>query len=231
MEKLLGFKHTRTTPYHPQCNGIVERWHRDLKSAIRCHATDRWVDVLPTILLGMRASIKSDINATTSQLVYGTTIRIPGQLIYPVDLSKINQTDFIRILTEDMLKLQPKTTSNHNHDSPFIHKDLSSCSKVFVRNDRIKKPLQSPYDGPFDICERNEKFFKVNINGRESNISIDRLKPAFSVNECNTLQPQIISNLNFKDNVDQNLCSSSKIDNKQNVRTRSGRSVHFSEHF
>ncbi|WP_432422672.1 DDE-type integrase/transposase/recombinase [Streptococcus dysgalactiae] len=33
--KTLGCKHVRTTAYHPQANGLVERLHRQLKAALR----------------------------------------------------------------------------------------------------------------------------------------------------------------------------------------------------
>lgn len=47
LSKAAGFKHKRTTTYHPVCNGIVERFHRQLKTAIVCHANDRWTESLP----------------------------------------------------------------------------------------------------------------------------------------------------------------------------------------
>ncbi|KAG8173698.1 hypothetical protein JTE90_007487 [Oedothorax gibbosus] len=46
---LLGVRRIRTTSYHPISNGLVERMHRQLKAAIKCHATDRWTDTLPTV--------------------------------------------------------------------------------------------------------------------------------------------------------------------------------------
>ena len=33
--KLLGSKRTRTTAYHPSANGLVERFHRQLKAALK----------------------------------------------------------------------------------------------------------------------------------------------------------------------------------------------------
>ncbi|GBM02974.1 Retrovirus-related Pol polyprotein from transposon 412, partial [Araneus ventricosus] len=39
--RLLGVKVVHTNPYHPQANSSVERLHRQLKSAIRAHATER----------------------------------------------------------------------------------------------------------------------------------------------------------------------------------------------
>ncbi|GFX22285.1 hypothetical protein TNCV_2951261 [Trichonephila clavipes] len=54
LSKLLGVQKCRTTGYHPQANGMIEKLHRPLKSAIKCHATERWTEVLPIILLGLR---------------------------------------------------------------------------------------------------------------------------------------------------------------------------------
>ncbi|GFT03092.1 transposon Tf2-9 polyprotein [Trichonephila clavipes] len=41
LSKLLGVQKCRTTGYHPQANGIIEELHLPLKSAIKCHATER----------------------------------------------------------------------------------------------------------------------------------------------------------------------------------------------
>ncbi|GFX42035.1 gag-pol polyprotein [Trichonephila clavipes] len=46
LSKLLGVQKCRTTGYHPQANGMIEELHRPLKSAIKCHATERWTEVL-----------------------------------------------------------------------------------------------------------------------------------------------------------------------------------------
>ncbi|GFT13478.1 hypothetical protein TNCV_2515251 [Trichonephila clavipes] len=60
----------------------MDSW-RSLKAAVMAHATPRWSQVLPFVLLGLRSVIKEDINATAAELVYGTTIRLPS------DFSKI----------------------------------------------------------------------------------------------------------------------------------------------
>ncbi|GFV03584.1 hypothetical protein TNCV_3185071 [Trichonephila clavipes] len=44
---LLGFKLIHTTPFHPESNGLVGRLHKQLKSAICAHSTNKWMLVLP----------------------------------------------------------------------------------------------------------------------------------------------------------------------------------------
>ncbi len=59
---LLGTTRTRITVYHPTTNGMVERMHLTLKTALRAQPNPQnWVDCLPLVLLGMRAAIKEDI--------------------------------------------------------------------------------------------------------------------------------------------------------------------------
>ncbi|CAK9813882.1 Gag-Pol polyprotein [Anthophora plagiata] len=76
-----GCKRIRTTAYHPAANGMIERWHRSLKNAIKCHEDKNWLEVLPTVLLGLRTSFKEDLGATAAEMLYGETLRLPGEFL------------------------------------------------------------------------------------------------------------------------------------------------------
>ena len=52
-----------------------------------------------------------------------------------------------------------------------------------MRTDSVKTPLQSPYEGPFKVIEKNEKHFKIIKGNNEDLISIDRCKPAYLESE------------------------------------------------
>ncbi|GFT13550.1 retrovirus-related Pol polyprotein from transposon 17.6 [Trichonephila clavipes] len=84
LKQMLGIQRIRTTPYHPFSNGMVERLHRTLKQAIRCHDT-KWTESLPVVLLGLRACIKEDLNATCAEMVFGKTIVLSGEFFEPSD--------------------------------------------------------------------------------------------------------------------------------------------------
>ncbi|XP_025158377.1 uncharacterized protein LOC112589413 [Harpegnathos saltator] len=69
LARLIGAPRIRTTPYHPQANGLIECWNRTLKAALRCHAPTPWPDILPTVLLGLRACMKEDPQASPAKLL------------------------------------------------------------------------------------------------------------------------------------------------------------------
>ena len=61
--------------YHPQTNGMVERFHCQLKAALKAQPNPHfWMDILPLVLLSIRTSLKEDISATAAEMVYGTTL-------------------------------------------------------------------------------------------------------------------------------------------------------------
>ncbi|GFT95037.1 hypothetical protein TNCV_1473031 [Trichonephila clavipes] len=125
LSKLLGVQKCHTTGYHPQANGIIEELHRPLKSAIKCHATERWTEVLPIILLGLRASLKEDILCTPAELVFGTTIRLPGEIKRPVFIHPGLLEATHVFLRRDMLR----RPLQQPYDGPF--KVLQRKDKVF----------------------------------------------------------------------------------------------------
>ena len=57
---------------------------------------------------------------------------------------------------------------------------LQTCTHVFVQHDAIRKPLQAPYDGTYEVLIRNKKHFTLNIKGHKEVVSMERLKPAFT---------------------------------------------------
>ncbi|KMQ85902.1 pol polyprotein [Lasius niger] len=150
--QLIGAHRTRTIAYHSSSNGMVKRFHRSLKSAVRCHATTEWVDVLPTVLLGLRASVKEDLKASAAELVYGTPIRLPGEFFIDEDPP----------------------------EDPQIFIEKATCSHAFVRVDAVKRPFDCLCEGPYEIIERiSDRVFKLKVKGEEVTISTERLKPAY----------------------------------------------------
>ena len=67
--RLLGTHRIQTTAYHPIANGLVERFHCQLKGAIKCLPdTTHWTKALPLILLGICTSFKQDCHCTAAEL-------------------------------------------------------------------------------------------------------------------------------------------------------------------
>lgn len=105
------------------------------------------MDKLPTVLLGLRTALRKD-NFSPAIMTYGTTLQIPADFFVPTQ-PKINDTEYVRRLTETMATLQPAPRKHTAQQKPFIYKDLTTCTHMFVRNDMVRAPLTTPYDGPY----------------------------------------------------------------------------------
>ncbi|XP_047997271.1 uncharacterized protein LOC125234893 [Leguminivora glycinivorella] len=185
LANMTGAHVSHTTAYHPASNGLVERFHRQLKAAIMCHGSIDWVERLPLVLLGIRTAWKDDMAASTAELVYGEPLRLPGDFFHssasnPEDLS---YTDFVHRLRTHMQDIQPSPVIRHGASKVFVHKDLATATHVFLRHDAVRKPLQPPYTGPYRVISRGDKVFKIDIRGKPVSVSIDRVKPAHMLEE------------------------------------------------
>lgn len=181
----LGSSKLRTTSFHPQANGLIERFHRRLKDALRAHAdsdAQSWINKLPFIMLSLRTALREDAPVSPAQTIYGTALTLPSDLILPYKQGiPVNVDDYTNRLTSYMQFVPPATTRNPPYHSQ-LDKSLKSCTHVFVRNN-TKKGLQQNYKGPYKILTRNNKYFILELPAGPDTISIDRLKAAHLAEE------------------------------------------------
>ena len=79
--EMLGIKKLSTTSYHPQCNGMVERLNRTLKSMLRKQAAKfcmQWDQYLPGVLWAYRNTPHESTGEKPSFLLFGMDLRTPS---------------------------------------------------------------------------------------------------------------------------------------------------------
>ncbi len=82
--QLLGIKGLRTTPYHPQTDGLVERFNQTLKQMLRKFVSDTgadWDQWLPYLLFAYREVPQASLGFSPFELLYGREVRGPLSLL------------------------------------------------------------------------------------------------------------------------------------------------------
>lgn len=201
MEQLCQFmniKRIRTTAYHPQANGMLERFHRTLKAALRATGDfPHWSRHIPLVLLGLRTTYKEDIKASPAELLYGERLCLPNEFFIESP-SSLDPAEFVNRLRDHFSHIRA-VDPRPQKTKVFVPKTLSDCKSVYVRVDRIQAGGKSPYEGPFEVIQKSPKYFKIRRDSREVNMSIDRLKPCFALPEDsqdNFIAPDLINDPN-----------------------------------
>ena len=80
MCQMLGMYKTRTTPYHPQSDGMVERFNRTLEEQLAkfvdYHQRD-WDEHIPYLMLAYRSAIHESTGCTPAKVIFGRDLRLP----------------------------------------------------------------------------------------------------------------------------------------------------------
>nr|CUU97535.1 hypothetical transcript [Hymenolepis microstoma] len=153
-----------------------------IQCSIRYHDRQRitiYVCPVPGIKPALRSTVKEDLGCSPAELVPGTTLRLPGEMISnSQDRGFIDPASYSVRLKEHFRSVPP--TPACSNDKPiYFHEDLSTCPFVFFEMDTVKKLLQIPYDGPYRVLKRKPKYFILDRNGTKDSVIVDRLKPSY----------------------------------------------------
>ena len=172
MTQLLGIHHIRTCAYNPRANGRIERVHRSLKTALKARGKC-WFDQLPLVLFGLRI-FPDDKNTSPFSIMTGEQPLVPPILTDDSEITDLS-TKMHKLFFPYSLPQRKKAKATTTVSIP---QSLSDCTHVWLRLDRVRAPLEAPYQGPYEVLRRNSDTFTLLIRDKPQVVSINRLKPA-----------------------------------------------------
>ena len=199
--QLLKMNKTRTSPYHPESDGMVERFNRTLISMLALFVEDNqanWDVLLPYVMLAYRSSVHSSTEFTPYKVVFGQEIILPVDLMLNLSGGERfpTATEYVSRLA-DTLSTVIGAVRGHQARASGKQKEAfdvrvkwqyySEGELVWVRSKAKKRgvcpKLQRRFKGPYKVLERvTEVLYRLVLveGGPEVVLHFNRLKPCLS---------------------------------------------------
>ncbi len=170
--QLLGIKGLRTTPYHPQTDGLVERFNQTLKQMLRKFVSDTgadWDQWLPYLLFAYREVPQASLGFSPFELLYGREVRGPLSLLEEIwkGSHKIpdpqNVVAYVLQMREKLESMsqfaQKNLTDSQTRQQTWYDKKARARSfqpgaKVLVMLPSDNSKLLAKWQGPFEVIQK-----------------------------------------------------------------------------
>ena len=151
LENLCGIKHSRTTPYHPQGNGMVERFNQTLLAMLRTLPETKkanWKNYVNKLTHAYNTTRHAATGFAPFYLLFGRHPRLPIDLIFKMNCgssgnNKVNYPDYVkkwkRAMREayEIAAKHSKTSQDKGkkrYDRRVHQSTLEEGDRVLVRN-------------------------------------------------------------------------------------------------
>ena len=196
--KLLGVDKSRTTPYHPQSDGLVERFNRTLLDMLATAVGENpfeWEKNLRRLCFAYNTSVHPTTGFSPFSLMFGRQPRVPMDIVlgtatqspstvpeYVVELQRNLNTAYARV--RDQMGHQQLQQKAH-YDSKvqgrsFDHGDLVWLHNPATPRGKCRK-LHKPWTGPFRVVSRlSDTVYRLQdtrCRRRRPTVHFNRLKP------------------------------------------------------
>ena len=172
---LMGIKKTRTTAYHPQCDGLVERQNRTLQSILSAfvseHSTD-WDEWLDQAVFAYNTSVHESTGLSPYELIFGRPARMPIEVELGVPLrNPSSQSDYSQSLRKALLhsnelaqrnlnNARSRQASQYNNKSKKDWEPLEPGQTVWLWRPKHWK-FGKKWTGPYKIQSRDGVNYRV----------------------------------------------------------------------
>ena len=186
----------RTTPYHPQSNGSVERFYGTLVPMLRKLTEEQldWPTQLQFALYAVRSTPNRSTGFSPFELVYGKNLRSPLDLLLDeLDPKTTRNTKALEwleeldrrvtVLIEAMVKNVRTAQSKRKdiYDKGAVVRTFKKGEMVLTRLPGPKNKLEGGYEGPYEILEvPNDIHVIIGIPGKAGGNKIKRVH----INSC-----------------------------------------------
>ena len=199
LSRLLGAEKTRTSGYHPQGDGQVERQNRTILNMMHSYAADdpkNWDQHLSTVLIGYNSTRHTSTGFEPNRLAMGANLSMPIDLMMPVDpdvhVKPVNQyvhdlsvsLRYAYELARRNLK-RAATVQKRYHDRRLNFKPYKVGDAVMVRVYRFEKgeKFRHQYEGPYYVLKvLGEATYRIATapDARPKTMHYDSLRPCLS---------------------------------------------------
>ena len=197
----LGIEKIKTTPYHPEGNGVVERMHGTLGAMLTKASSQGldWVEQVPFALFALRSAPNRDTLFSPYQLVYGHQVRTPLDILHQgwaeVSFKELDVGEWAEWLIEklevwhDVCKERGQKASGKRKDAfdkKAVDRSLEVDDLVLCRVPGMVHKLQEAWHGPYPVLEKTSKVdYRVNVGkGRSKVLHINNLKKYYEREEA-----------------------------------------------
>lgn len=184
-----------SSPYHPQSNGIIERYFRTVKDMIYAVCKDtrkEWHHTLPHIEMALRATKHQTTGFSPFEIIFGNKMKIP-QLIGTENLNPTSYNDYMittnasRKVVAEILRQKVRTIDSSEKAPKFIIGQQVMVKKPFGNKPSV---LQARYFGPCIVLKIvGPKTYQLLFNNCKIIRNSDLLKPFSS----KAIQPRLPS--------------------------------------
>ena len=161
--KITGITKSRTSPYHPQGNGQVERFNRTLLEMLGTLPKDKklvWKKYVAPLVHAYNSTKNDATGFSPYFLMYGRHPKLPVDIflgLEPRDSPKLNQNDYALQLRQRLTEAY-QLASSHSEKASSRNKarhDLSTRAAILRPGDRVLVKVVAP-TGNYKIADRWE---------------------------------------------------------------------------